>query len=492
MSDVAIVWFRNDLRLADHPALIRATESGARIVALYIYSPDEAAPWSPGDTSRCWLHHSLLSLAHSLEQRGNRLIIRTGNSLDVLTDIIKETGARHIFAHELCEPALRKRDEQITFLMAERDISFYTFNGNLLAPPGSITTKEGKPYRVFTPFWKSFQRNYTIDFPQATPNTIPRLQKTIASLTVDELELLPQHAWDKRLFNHWQPGENAAQKVLHSLDAQLVSGYPKNRDLPGTSGTTLLSPYLHFGELSPRQVAFKLEQVRNEHTNIGVGSGAESILRQLVWRDFSHHVLAYFPHTVDTPMNPRFESFPWQDNDRLLGAWQKGETGIPIVDAGMRELWHTGLMHNRVRMICASLLTKNMMIHWLEGARWFWDTLLDADLAQNSMNWQWVAGSGVDAAPYFRIFNPVTQGEKFDTKGTYIRRWVPELNNLPNKWIHKPWQAPTNLLTESRVRLDINYPSPVIDIAQSRIDALAAYKKHVRGTVNYPTQQSAA
>jgi len=477
MADVAIVWFRQDLRLADHPALHQALETGAQIVPLYIHQPDEAAPWSPGAASRWWLHHSLASLARSLEQSGNQLIVRHGNSLDVINDIINETGARSIYAHELYEPSLRQRDDQITAALDQCGVSFTRLNGNLLSPPDSISTKEGGPYRVFTPYWKRFLKTWHTPEPLPAPSHITGPGKTLASQDIGELNLLPRHPWQTKLGQHWQPGETHAQKILGALDDELVADYPEQRDLPAIPGTTRLSAHLHYGELSPRQVANRLEQIRSLYTSHGVSAGADTILRQLVWRDFAHQVLVHFPHTTDTPMNPRFESFPWQRDDGLLRAWQRGETGIPVVDAGMRELWQTGCMHNRVRMICASLLTKNMRIHWLEGARWFWDTLVDADLAQNTMNWQWVAGSGVDAAPYFRIFNPVTQGERFDSHGAYVRRWLPQLSKLPDKWIHKPWQAPKSVLQESGVVLGEHYPLPVLDLGRTRDEALATYRQ---------------
>jgi deoxyribodipyrimidine photo-lyase len=489
---VAIVWFRNDLRLADHPALQRALSSNARIVALYIYSPDEAGDWAPGAASRVWLHQSLRSLRSALSGRGNQLVIRRGDSLKALLDVVAQTGATEVYANAQYEPARRQRDDEIAQALSAVGCEFERLNGNLLVAPGSIVTQDGSPYRVFTPFWKNFLANFTIGPAEPAPTKIPALHKPVDSLTISSLGLLPTHPWADALLKHWQPGEDSGQKILASLDDELVADYPENRDLPAAPGTTRLSPYLHFGELSPRQVASRLEQVRTFHSETGVIRGADTILRQLLWRDFAHHVLVHFPATTDTPMNARFSAFPWQRDDHLLQAWQRGQTGIPIVDAGMRELWHTGWMHNRVRMLCASLLTKNMKIHWLEGARWFWDTLVDADLAQNSMNWQWVAGSGVDAAPYFRIFNPVTQGEKFDADGMYVRRWVPELSKLPSKWIHRPWQAPADVLHTSGVSIDGNYPYPVVDIAQSRLDALAAYKKLAGNDAGTKSRRSAA
>lgn len=488
MANVAIVWFRNDLRLADQPALASAIESGACIVPLYIHSPDEAAPWSPGGASRVWLHHSLATLANALGQRGNRLVIRSGRSIDCLLDIVGETGAGAVYANEIYEPALHERDREVRGRMAERNIQFILSNGSLLTRPDEITTKDGKPYRVFTPFWKNFLRHAAIDDPLPAPARIPALDRSVASEPIGSLGLLPRRRWGEQLLAHWQPGEAGAQRMLDSLDGERVSAYPGERDLPALRGTTRLSPYLHFGELGPRQVLAKLERLRNQCRGAGVSAGVDAIARQLVWRDFAHHVVRHFPHTTDAPMNPRFVEFPWQHDSRLVEAWQRGETGIPIVDAGMRELWQTGWMHNRVRMICASLLTKNMRVHWREGARWFWDTLVDADLAQNSMNWQWVAGSGVDAAPYFRIFNPVTQSLKFDTEGDYIRRWVPELAGLPGKWIHQPWQAPAAVLRDAGIEPGEHYRSPIIDLKQTRGEALAAWRDLGRGRRQPDTQ----
>jgi deoxyribodipyrimidine photo-lyase len=476
MSNIAIVWFRNDLRLADQPALASAIESGAGIVPLFIHSPGEAAPWSPGGASRVWLHHSLSSLANALAQRGSRLVIRSGRSIDCLLDIVDETGAGAVYANENYEPALHERDREVHRRLAKRKVPFILSNGSLLTRPDAVATKEGKPYRVFTPFWKNFLRQAVAGDPLPAPARIPAPPGDVASGQVEALDLLPHESWARKIMTHWQPGEVAAGRVLESLDEARLAGYPTNRDLPGTAGTTRLSPYLHFGEISPRQVMARLEHVRDVCRGPGVATGADAILRQLVWRDFAHHVLRHFPHTTDAPMNQRFAEFPWCDDPRRLEAWQRGETGIPIVDAGMRELWQTGWMHNRVRMICASLLTKNLRIHWREGARWFWDTLVDADLAQNSMNWQWVAGSGVDAAPYFRIFNPVTQGLKFDAEGGYVRRWVPELAGLPGKWIHQPWQAPAAVLRDAGVEPGEHYPLPIVDLKQTRDEALAAWR----------------
>jgi deoxyribodipyrimidine photo-lyase len=487
----AIVWFQQDLRLADHAALIRAVESGARVVPLFILETGDGSLWAPGAASRAWLHHSLVALADSLEQRGNRLILRKGNSLEILDTIVQETGADAVYAHNQYQPASRQRDEQIADSLSKQQVGFIRLNGSLLSPPGALMTRDGSPYRVFTPFWKAFLRDYVIDEPQPAPARIPAFRSALQSLTVDELDLRPSHPWGEELMQHWQTGEPAAQKLLGTLDAELIANYPDHRDLPATPGTTGLSPYLHFGELGPRQVAARLEQLRHSCRSPGVSTGAETVLRQLVWRDFAHHILFHFPETASAPMNRRFESFPWRHDQQLLHAWQRGKTGIPIVDAGMRELWRTGWMHNRVRLICASLLTKNMRIHWLEGATWFWDTLVDADLPQNSMNWQWVAGSGVDAAPYFRIFNPVTQGEKFDPEGVYVRRWLPELGRLPNKWIHKPWQAPRDILETGGVSLGEHYPLPVVDLKTSREDALAMYKKYVAGPA-HAVQQTVA
>ncbi|MGD8310060.1 MAG: deoxyribodipyrimidine photo-lyase, partial [Chromatiales bacterium] len=321
---------------------------------------------------------------------------------------------------------------------------------------------------VFTPFWKACLRRPPPAAPLAAPEKLPPCPD-VDSLALDALGLLPRIPWDAGLRETWRPGEAGALRRLDGFCRKGLDAYADARERPAVVGTSRLSPRLHFGELSPRQVWWRA--VRED------SPGGEAFLRELGWREFAHHLLHHSPETLERPMDRRFEAFPWREDPEALRAWQSGRTGIPLVDAGMRELWHTGWMHNRVRMVVASLLTKNLRIHWLEGARWFWDTLVDADLANNTLGWQWVAGCGADAAPYFRIFNPVTQGQRYDPEGAYVRRWVPEIGRLPDRWVHRPWQAPEKVLREAGIRLGSDYPEPIVDLKESRREALAAYEQ---------------
>ena len=465
----ALYWIRRDFRLADNPALFHAARRG-QLIPVYIHAPGEEGPWQAGGASRWWLHHSLASLAQSLEQLGSRLIIRRGPSLETLQALAGETGARAVFFNRLHEPLCRERDSQVKTGLEDRSIQVHDYATATLVEPGALTNQQGEPYRVFTPFWKAMQALGEPSDALPGPTRLEPPGNWPDSLSLEELALEPAgervagREWTRGLAEHWSPGEDQAGRQLETLAESTIEIYPTQRDFPASPGVSRLSPHLHFGELSPRQVwnHLRIAAARN-------ATEAQTLvyLRQLAWRDFAHHVLHYFPRSPVEPMYPKYRDFPWRaDHDELLEAWQKGRTGIPIVDAGMRELWATGWMHNRVRMVVASLLVKNLRIPWGKGAAWFWDTLVDADLANNTMGWQWSAGCGVDAAPYFRIFNPVLQGEKFDPRGAYVRRWIPELKAVPDKFVHKPWQAPG-----SPVR---GYPAPVIDLASSRKEALEA------------------
>ena len=474
-----IVWFRTDLRLHDNPALYAADNRGGRIIPFYIHAPHEEGQWQPGAASRWWLHHSLASLASDLNQRGSRLILRTGNSLEQLQQLAEQTGATAVYTTRCYNPAGIKRDNTIQRALRTANIDFTLYNGNVLVEPDSIHNKAGQPFKVFTPFWRTHQQHFSLPGLLVAPNRLPTVPTRLSSIALGKLELLPKQPWDKGLRKTWQVGEQAALQQLQTHTTEIITGYPAAHDRPDIAGTSQLSPYLHFGELSVRQVAHTLMQLQRRKTT---QAGAAALLRQLVWRDFAHHILWHFPATTDKPFNSRYERFPWQrrSNSRLLKAWQQGQTGFPIIDAGMRQLWQTGWMHNRVRMIVASLLSKNAGIHWELGARWFWDTLVDADLAQNSMNWQWVAGCGVDAAPYFRIFNPVLQSQKFDPRGEYIRRWIPELAGLPTKFIHQPELTPPLIQQASGVMIGRDYPEPLLDLKSSREQALQHYRQHIR------------
>lgn len=476
----ALVWFRRDLRLADNPALTQALKTHDHVVPVYLHAPQEEATWQPGEASLLWLHHSLASLAHALEQRGNTLVIRGvsshNSSLATLVELLDETGAEAIYWNRLYEPAVIERDKQIKGTLRENGFIAESCKAALLFEPWEVETGAGGPYRVFTPFWKSIKHR-PIPTPLPTPETIAS-GKLVRSEPLDSLELLPTLDWKSGIERHWDIGESSAVALLEEFLGNPLKRYTDDRNHPAVGGTSKLSPHLHFGEISPRQIwhATKAYEARSQAQ--GGNADGDKFLSEIAWREFAHHLLFHYPETTKEPMNKKFKGFPWRsDYKEDLIAWQQGQTGIPIVDAGMRELWATGIMHNRVRMVVASLLTKNLMIHWHEGADWFWDTLVDADLASNSLGWQWVAGSGADASPYFRIFNPVLQGEKFDAQGDYVKHWVPELKALPKKYIHKPWEANRAQLAEAGIELGKDYPLPICDLKGSRLRALDAYSE---------------
>ncbi len=473
---IGVVWFRRDLRLSDNPALHAALHECVQVIPVYLHAPDEEAPWSPGAASRWWLHHSLEALRQSLRAAGHDLVIRQGPSLPALRDLIAETGARLVYWNRLYEPAAQARDAGIDAALTRTGIICRHYNASLLREPTEIQTKSGGPYRVFTPFWQAYLRQAQFDSPLPAPRRLPARPATVRSEPLSALDLLSRIRWDQGLAQAWQPGEGGAWRQLqHFVDAQMQD-YPGQRDRPAIQGTSRLSPHLHFGEISPRQIWHAVQSVADPRRGAGLLPASEAWMRQLAWREFGIHLLHHFPHTAQQPLDRRFENFPWRRDYRAdLARWQRGETGIPLVDTGMRELWHTGWMHNRVRMIVASLLTKNLLIPWQEGARWFWDTLVDADLANNTLGWQWTAGCGADAAPYFRIFNPILQSERFDPQGDYLKTWLPELGRLPARWIHRPWQAPPAQLREAGITLGRDYPPPVVDLEASRARALAAW-----------------
>ena len=468
MNNVSIVWFRRDLRLAHNPALEAALRRGGPVLCCYIHAPDEEAPWSPGAASRVWLHHSLAALDADLRSRGSRLVLLRGETGQVLADLAAQTDADSVFWNRLYEPAITARDARIKQLLRERGLQVASHAGHLLVEPWQIQTGEGKPFRVFTPFWRKLRAGIEFHPTSSAPERMPP-SPPVDGLDLGALGLRPRLGWDAAFMAFWEPGETGAWSSLESFTHEL-GRYRELRDRPDLTATSRLSPHLHFGEISPLQVAHALRS----HLGGDPGGGPEWFLRELGWREFSQHLLFHFPHVSDAPLDRSFEAFEWSEDARLLAAWQQGQTGIPIVDAGMRELWTSGWMHNRVRMIVASLLTRNLRQHWLHGARWFWDTLLDADLANNSQGWQWGAGCGADAAPYFRIFNPVLQGEKFDPAGRYVRRWVPEIARLPDRWLHQPWQAPDAVRRASGVSSS-TYPDPIVDLKRTRESALAAY-----------------
>jgi len=471
----ALVWFRNDLRLEDHPALAAAAQSGSLVIPVSIWSPEEEGPWAPGAASRYWLHQSLTSLARSLRSAGSRLILRQGPAWEVLADLAQEANAVAVYYGRRYEPSAIQQEERVDQALETKGVKTQGLSGSLLFEPREIRNKQGKPFQVFTPFWRHCLSLPEPAQPLPPPRRIPSPKRWPDTEALEAFDLLPKIPWAEGIRRFWQPGEAGARQRLTTFLEQAIADYGVGRDRPDREGVSFLSPHLHFGEISPRQL---WHEVRRWEGRSGKKREAgEGFLRQLGWREFAHHLLYHFPHTPERPLRSEFEAFPWERDSRRLKAWQQGETGYPFVDAGLRQLWSTGWMHNRVRMVVASFLVKDLRIDWQRGAEWFWDTLVDADLANNTLGWQWTAGCGADAAPYFRIFNPVGQGEKFDPEGEYVRRWVPELAGLPARWIHRPWEAPPDVLEKSGVRLGEDYPEPIVSHSQARIEALAALKK---------------
>ena len=475
MSSVAIVWFRRDLRLADNPALDHARNHHDRVVGVYIHDVAAEGRWTAGAASRWWLYHSLRSLSSELSKRGGRLLIYSGDTRRRLARLIDDTGARGLYFNRLYEPDLVRQDRKICSWLENRErIEVRSFRAGLLFEPWELTRDNDHPYRVFTPFWNRMQKQWRPVTACPQPRALSVPDKLPEDHGLDRLDLLPEIPWDEGLADTWTPGEKGARRRLERFADQGVGDYARVRDIPGRDGTSCLSPHLHFGEVSPGQVCLALDA----SGSLPGGRGALAHVRELAWREFSASLLFHFPDTPDKPLNERFASFPWRSGySRDLAAWKQGLTGIPMVDAGMRQLWHTGWMHNRVRMLVASFLTKNLLIPWQEGARWFWDTLVDADLANNTQGWQWTAGCGADAAPYFRIFNPATQGERFDGQGEYIRRWIPELAGLQEKAIHAPWTARPEVLDQAGIVLGRDYPKPLVDLKASRSRALEAWER---------------
>lgn len=477
-AGAVIHWFRQDLRLSDNRALSAAAASGRPVVPVYVLDDAGAGDWSMGGASRWWLHGSLTSLAADLQHNGSRLILRRGESVPVLMRLAVETGAEAIYLTRAYEPKAAALETELKTACDAAGIAVRRFGGSLLHEPESLRTRSGEPFRVFTPFWRSALEAPPPRPPVPPPASLPAPSPWPASDRLASWRLLPRRPdWAGGLRDTWQPGEAGASQRLSFLLENVLAGYAEERNRPDRPATSMVSPHLHFGELSPGQCWHAVSMAR--YRRPGLETGAASFLREIGWREFSGHLLHHWPHMTDAPFRPEFAGFPWDDDatatERNLRAWQQGRTGYPIVDAGMRQLWETGWMHNRVRMITASFLTKHLRIHWRHGARWFWDTLVDADLASNSASWQWVAGSGADAAPYFRIFNPILQGVKFDPEGAYVRQFVPELSRLPIAYVHAPWTSPPEVLANAGVQLGGDYPLPIVDHAGAREKALAAY-----------------
>lgn len=476
MNGVSIVWFRNDLRLHANPALAAACQRNTPILCIYLNGLEADTRRPAGAASKWWLDKSLRSLNSDLEERGGSLRLSNLNGrspIEVFKDLCDEFQVEAVFWNRRYAPEQRKTDEDIKTYLKDEGIEAKSFNGSLLAEPWTVTTKDGSPYKVFTPFWKSLSSCYERTHPEGVPDG-RFLDKPDED--IEDWGLHPRNPdWSVGFDDHWTPGETGAHVRLTEFLDDDLAGYANKRDRPDLNTTSRLSPHLAFGELSPQQIwSATLSRIE---ANTSCESDGWSFLREIGWRDFSYSLLYQAEDLAQVNWNDRFDDFPWVDDTKKLEAWQKGETGYPIVDAGMRQLWQTGWMHNRVRMIVGSFLVKHLLIHWREGEDWFWDTLVDADVANNPASWQWVAGSGADAAPYFRIFNPMTQGEKFDPEGDYVREWVPELKKLPNKHLHQPWEASKDELSRAGISLGDSYPKPIVDHKAARQAALDAYEQ---------------
>jgi deoxyribodipyrimidine photo-lyase len=413
----------------------------------------------------------------ALRRRGSRLIIRRGPAIEAIRGLVGHSGATAVYWNRRYEPSVAGRDFGIKAALNRDGLIAESFPSCMLFEPSTIRSQSGGPFRVFSAFWSACLKHGEPAPPEAAPAHIPVPHHWPATLPLKALRLEPTIDWAGGLEACWRPGEAGATEQFNRFLVYVASDYATGRERPDRIGTSRLSPHLHFGEISVRQIWFELGRLRNSRSPAHSADSICSFLRELGWREFAHHLLVAFPHTPEQPLRSKFAAFPWEPNRENLRAWQRGRTGYPLVDAGMRELWHAGWMHNRVRMVAASFLVKDLLIPWQDGAAWFWDTLVDADLANNTLGWQWAAGCGADAAPYFRMFNPVTQGEKFDPDGDYVRSWIPELERLPARWVHKPWEAPARVLAGAGIELGKTYPQPLVDHRQRRSRAREAFQR---------------
>ena len=465
MSKTNIVWFRKDLRLSDNLALESASLD-ANVILVYIFEQDN----SDGAANIWWLNQSLGKLDNSL---GHKLNFYIGDPKDILLSLSKKFNVNCIYWNREYEPKAIKDDLSIINALKEAQVKYETYNSSLLWEPSEVLKNDGTPYKVYTHFYRNGCLKYQEPrMPVPKPQHINSFKDPNSYSYKDYIEKMPQEKWHSKLSTHWIVGEDEAQRKMNHFLDQGIIGYKELRNYPNKKNVSRLSPHLHFGEISPNQIWYAVKALfQSDSPDI------DHFLSEIAWREFSYYLLYHFPNIPNKNLQNKFDHFPWQENSELLHAWQRGMTGYPIVDAGMRELWSTGYMHNRVRMIVGSFLVKNLLIHWHRGAEWFWDCLVDADLASNSASWQWVAGSGADAAPYFRIFNPILQGEKFDFEGCYTKKFIPELKDMPNQFLFKPWLAPKDVLKKSNIELGINYPNPIVDLDSSRKMALKAYEK---------------
>jgi deoxyribodipyrimidine photo-lyase len=466
----ALVWFRKDLRLADNPCLEAALRSGKEIIPVFIWNKEEGGAWSPGAAARWWLHQALASLGKDIGDLGGSLIFKKGKAEKILPQLAEDLEVDTLYFGRTYDPAGRATEQEVETAFTDRSVSLESFNTSLLQEPWEVKNGSGRPFQVFTPYWRKSRSGIYREPAEYSLTALSFSNLKSNEIGLEELELLPKHDWHLKLSEHWDVSEKAAHKLIQRTADVITQSYATARNIPSKDGTSRLSPYLAWGLVSPRQICQAVLAADNE----GGHRGENKYLVEIGWREFSYQLLYHFPHIADQPLREKYSTFPWLDDQKSLHAWQFGNTGYPMVDAGMRQLYETGWMHNRVRMVVASFLVKHLLISWQDGARWFWDTLVDADLASNTQGWQWAAGCGADAAPYFRIFNPITQGEKFDGKGEYARKWIPSLKELPGKWIFKPWEAPPDLLLVSDVFLGNNYPHPCVDHKEGRARALEA------------------
>ena len=497
-SPPTILWLRRDLRLGDNPALVAAAREaharGGGLLPVYVWEPPGRRPWAPGGAARWWLFRSLESLDADLRRLGSRLLVERGDPADVVATLAADLAAGAVVWAEGLEPDETADDAALRAALGSRGVEAVVApQANLLAGPLAVRTREGRPYTVFTPYWRARLAAGAPDEPLAAPAALPPAPAEPPGLEFAQLEAEAVKPWSSGFAEIWRPGERGAKARLDEFVAGPLAGYAADRDLLGLDGSSRLSPHLHWGELTARQawhaVRGMLEEAGldleaavgppgwDEEQAPGLRRSAGAFLRQFGWREFGHHLLAAFPRTPAEPLRERFAAFPWRDDPAALAAWRRGLTGYPVVDAAMRQLWATGWMHNRARLLAGSFLVKDLLQPWREGAAWFWDTLVDADLANNTLGWQWVGGCGADAAPYFRVFNPVTQGRRFDPDGAYVRRWVPELAGLDVAHIHAPWLAPADALAAAGVTLGETYPEPLVDHGEARVRALAAYER---------------
>ncbi|TPW25925.1 cryptochrome/photolyase family protein [Pararhizobium mangrovi] len=468
-----VVWLRNDLRLDDNPPLAAAAETGRPVVPLVVFDEESKDVRQLGGAHKWWFHHSLESLATSFRGKGSQLTLRRGEGAKIVPEVMEEVGADALVFNRRYDEGSRAVDDAVVEALGD-DVAVTRYAGNLLHNPDEVETNSGGYYKVYTPFMKTVmkqKRRAPVDAPSGfkQPDSFPKSDK------LEDWDLLPTKPdWSGGIRDFWTVGEKAAHDRFADFCDECLGGYDAGRDKPDKDATSRMSPHLRWGEISPIRLWHTANAYAERRKTIPSGD-LESFLQELVWRDFNYNLLYNFGPMATKDFNSRFDDFPWKSSKKSLEAWQAGKTGYPIVDAGMRQLWETGWMHNRIRMVVGSFLTKDLLIDWREGERWFWDTLVDGDIASNTAQWQWIGGTGADAQPFFRIFNPITQSERFDKNGDYIRRFVPELKDLPTKVLHAPWDADEETLEKAGVKLGETYPKPIIDHKKARDRALGAY-----------------